>query len=62
MKVQFNENIHDMSQCQPNPGLMSIKVQNVDFLNVFPYFLLLCYHHLGTKMGTYIALCIFLNF
>ena len=32
MKVQFNKNIHDMSQCLPNPGFMSIKVQNVDFL------------------------------
>ena len=32
MKVQFNKNIHDMSQCLPNPGFMSIKVQNVEFL------------------------------
>ena len=28
----------------------------------FPYVLLICYHHLGTKLWMYIALYIFLNF
>jgi hypothetical protein len=71
MKVQFNKNIHDMSQCLPNPGFMSMKVQNMDFLKkpsveniflLFPYVLLICYHHLRTKLGMYIALCILFNF
>ena len=71
MKVQFNENIHDMSQCLPNPGFVSIRVKNVDFLKkpsvenycfLFPFVLLIYYHHLGKKLGMYIALYIFLNF
>ena len=32
MKFKFNENIHDMSHCQPNLGFTFIKAQNVDFL------------------------------
>ena len=32
MKVPFNKNIQDMSQCPLNPGFRSIKVENVDFL------------------------------
>ena len=71
VKVPFCKHFHGMTQCLPNPGFMSIKVQNVDFLKkafrrkyffLFPYVLLICYHHLGTKLGMYIALCIFLNF
>jgi hypothetical protein len=71
MKVPFNKNVHDMSQCPPNPGFRSIKVQNVDFLKkpsvdniffFFPYVLLSYYHHLKAEFGMYIALCIFLKF
>ena len=71
MKVQFIENIYDMSQCLPNPGFISIRVKNVDFLKkafrrkycfLFPSVLLICYHHLAKKLGMYIALYIFLNF
>ena len=29
---------------------------------LFPYVLLICYHHLRAKLGMYIALCIFLKF
>ena len=32
VKVPFSKNIHGMTQCLPNPGFRSIKVQNVDFL------------------------------
>ena len=71
VKVPFSKNIHSMTQCPPNPGFSSIKVQNVDFLKkalhrqyffLFPYVLLTFYHHLRAKLGIYIALCIFLNF
>jgi hypothetical protein len=32
VKVPFSKNIHGMTQCLPNPGFRSIKVQNLDFL------------------------------
>ena len=32
VKVPFSKNIDDMTQCLPNPGFRSIKVQNMDFL------------------------------
>ena len=71
MKVPFSKNIHDMTQCLPNPGFRSIRVQNMDFLKkpsvdniffLFPYVLLICCHHLKAKFGMYIALCISLKF
>ena len=32
LKVPFSKNISGMTQCPSNPGFVSIKVQNVDFL------------------------------
>ena len=32
VKVPYNRNISGMTQCLSNPGLASVKVQNVDFL------------------------------
>ena len=32
VKVPFSKNIFDMTQCLSNPGFVSVKVQNVDFL------------------------------
>jgi hypothetical protein len=49
-KVPFSKNIHGMTQCLPNPGFRSIKVQTVDFLkkpsvdNIFFSSLMLSYH------------------
>ena len=31
-KVPFSKNISGMTQCPSNPGFVSVKVQNVDFL------------------------------